>query len=304
MRNEECLGHPHINFEFPISLPPFSRDPRHPRPRTGRLNWNPEVAMRKRSILALTIMLWTVQAGAQFVAPGGTIPAVANISGDNGTFWKSDVSILNLSSAGTEVVLVLLPELKGSVPTFEPAISDPMPIPGNGQLTLANVVVGVFGLRNVKGGLSVFSNNGAPLVLASRTYTSDSVGGSYGVNVNGVLVADTAWVANVEHDGFFRTNVGVFLPIDPPVGQSLTFTVTVFDAAGVEVAQGRLVFSRAGLRQTDLEFFGLEDVLLDGWVSIRCDDPTTIWYAYATVIDNVSGDSVFRPAIGQQSSIP
>jgi len=260
--------------------------------------------MRKRFMLALTILLWTVQAGAQFVAPGGTIPAVANIHGENETFWMSDVSILNVSPAATEVVLLLLPELKGSVPTFEPAISDPMPIPGNGQLTLKNVVTGVFGLREVKGGLSIFSNNGAPLVLASRTYTGATGGGSYGVNVTGVLVADTAWVANVEHDGFFRTNVGVFLPIDPPVGQSLTFTITVFDAAGVEVAQGSLVFSRAGLRQTDLDFFGLEDALLDGWVRIRCGDPTAIWYAYATVIDNVSGDSVFRPAIGQQSAIP
>jgi hypothetical protein len=213
------------------------------------------------------------------------------------------VSILNVSSAATSVQLFLFPELKNSGPAFEPQISDPFPIPGNGQLTLANVVTGVFGLRNVKGGLLVWSN-GAPLVLASRTYTNATDGGSYGLNVSGVLVADTAWVANVEHDGFFRTNVGVFLPVDPLPGQSLTFTVTIFDADGVEVAEGPLVFSSAGLRQKDLEFFGLEDILLDGWVQIRCSDPTAIWYAYATVIDNVSGDSVYRAAITRQSSIP
>lgn len=260
--------------------------------------------MRRKLFLVLTILLWTVQAGAQFVAPGGTIPAVANIPGENETFWRSDVSILNLSSAATEVVLLLLPELKSSGPTFDPEISDPMPIAGNGQLTVANVVTGVFGLRNVKGGLSIFSTNGAPLVLASRTYTNAQEGGSFGLNVTGVLVADTAWVANVEHDGFFRTNIGVFLPIDPPVGQSLSFTVTIFDADGVEMAVGSLIFNSAGLRQKDLDFFGIEDVLLDGWVQIRCSDPTAIWYAYATVIDNVTGDSVYRAAIGQQSSIP
>jgi len=260
--------------------------------------------MRTKSLLAVAILLWTVQAGAQFVAPGGTIPAVANIPGENETFWRSDVSILNLSPAATEVVLLLLPELRGSGPTFDPEVSDPMPIAGNGQLTLTNVVTGVFGLRNVKGGLSIFSTNGAPLVLASRTYTNAQEGGSYGLNVTGVLVAKTAWVANVEHDGFFRTNVGVFLPIDPPVGQSLTFTVTIFGADGLEVAEGSLIFSSAGLKQKDLDFFGLEDILLDGWVQIRCSDPTAIWYAYATVIDNVSGDSVYRAAITRQSSIP
>ncbi len=260
--------------------------------------------MQKRSILALTILLWTVQAGAQFVAPGGTIPAVANIPGENDTFWRSDVSVLNLSSAGTEVVLLLLPELKSTGPTFDPQISDPMPIAGDGQLTLTNVVTAVFGLRNVKGGLSVFSTNGAPLVLASRTYTNADDGGSYGLNVTGVLVADTAWVANVEHDGLFRTNIGVFLPADPPAGQQLVFTVTVYDVDGLEMAEGSLIFSSAGLRQKDLDFFGLEGILLDGWVKIRCSDPTAIWYAYATVIDNVSGDSVYRAAITQQSSIP
>jgi len=260
--------------------------------------------MGKKSILALTILLWTVQAGAQSVAPGGTIPAVANLSGENLTFWRSDVSILNLNSAATSVVLLLLPELRASGPTFEPLISDPMPIPGNSQLTLANVVTSVFGLRDVKGGLSVFSTDGAPLVLASRTYTNAAEGGSYGLNVSGILVADTAWVANVEHDGFFRTNVGVFLPIAPPVGQGLVFTVTVFDDDGIEVAEGSLIFNQAGLRQKDLDFFGLEDSLLDGWVQIRCSDPSAIWYAYATVIDNVTGDSVYRAAIGKQSAIP
>jgi len=260
--------------------------------------------MRKISILALTILLWTVQAGAQFVAPGGTIPAVANITGENETFWRSDVSILNLSPAETSVVLVLLPELRASGPTFVPEISEPMSIAGNGQLTLKNVVTSVFELRDVKGGLSIFSTNGAPLVLASRTYTNAPEGGSYGLNVSGVLVADTAWVANVEHDGFFRTNVGVFLPIDPPPGQSLIFTVTIFGDDGVEVAEGSLIFSSAGLRQKALDFFGLEDVLFDGWVQIRCSDPSAIWYAYATVTDNVTGDSVYRAALGQQSAIP
>ena len=72
------------------------------------------------------------------------------------------MSILNLNSADTSVVLLLLPELKNAGPDFEPQTSDPLPIIGNGQLTLANVVTGVFGLRNVKGGLAVFSTDGSP----------------------------------------------------------------------------------------------------------------------------------------------
>jgi hypothetical protein len=248
-------------------------------------------------------LLITAAASAQFVAPGGTIPAVANNAGGQGTFWRSDVSVLNLNSEETSVVLLLLPELENSGPAFEPQTSDPISIAGNGQKTFANVVTSVFGLRNVKGGLSVFSTDGAYLSLASRTYTNAAQGGSYGLNVYGVLVADTAWIANVEHDGFYRTNVGVFVPTDPPA-PPLVFYVTVFDADGDEVASGSLVFDQAGLRQKSLDFFGVDDPLLDGWIEVRCGDPTAIWYGYATVIDNVSGDSVYRAAITRQSSIP
>ena len=258
-----------------------------------------------RCFVFLTLFLaLTVPAAAQFVAPGGTIPAVANIPGENNTFWRSDVSILNLSPSATSVVLLLLPELKNSGPAFEPQVTDPIPIVGGGQLTLANVVTGIFGLRNVKGGLSIFSTDGAPLVIGSRTFTNAPGSGSYGLNVIGLLAADTAWVAGVEHDGFFRTNVGVFLPVGPQPGQSLIFTVTTKDAEGLEVASGSLTFDQAGLKQKSLEFFGVEDALLAGSLTIRCSDPTAIWYAYATVIDNTTGDSIYRAAIPRESSLP
>jgi hypothetical protein len=258
----------------------------------------------RKWFLCLTIFLVSAApAGAQFVAPGGTIPAVANNRGGAGSFWRSDVSILNLNGTDTSVVLVLLPGLTNDGPEFEPVTSDPRPIPGNGQLKLANVMTSVFGKSNAKGGLSIFSTDGAPLVVASRTYTNGSEG-SYGLNVYGVLVADTAWIAGLEHDGFYRTNVGVFLPLDPPEGQSLAFYVTVYDDQGTEAGSGSLIFDQAGLWQKNLDYFGVDDPLLDGWVEIRCADPTAIWYGYATVIDQGSNDSVYRPAVTQQSSIP
>jgi hypothetical protein len=260
--------------------------------------------MQRLFVIATVMLFSAAPAVAQFVAPGGTIPAVANTSGGSGSFWLSDVSILNLNSTDTSVVLVLFPELTNSGQAFEPQTSEELPIPGNGQLKLSNVVTSVFGLRNTKGGLSIFSTDGAPLAIASRTYTSADTGGSYGLNVNGVLVADTAWIPGVEHDGFYRTNVGVFLPADPQAGQSTVFYVNIFDNQGTEVATGSLVFDQAGLWQKNLDYFGVEDPLLDGWVEIRCDDPTTIWYGYATVIDQATNDSVYRPAITRQSSIP
>ncbi len=257
-----------------------------------------------RALTTLLILLAAVPAAAQFIAPGGAIPAVANTPGENGTFWRSDISIRNVSPTATEVTLLLLPELRNAGPAFEPAVSDPIPIPGNGQVTIQNVVTSLFGERNKKGGLSVFANDGAPLVLASRTYTNATDGGSYGLNVYGVLVGDTGWIAGAREDAFFRTNIGIFVPVDPPDGQPYIFTVTTTDDDGEEVAQGSLTFIQAGMQQKGLDFFGVDEPLLDGSVTIRCSDPTAIWYGYATVIDNASQDSVYRPAVGQQSALP
>ncbi len=265
---------------------------------------NAEVTMIRWLVCATTLLLSAVPAAAQFVAPGGAIPVVANLPGENETFWRSDVSVLNLNSAPTSVVLVLFPEIKKSGPVFEIQESDPIQIDGNRQVTVSNVVTSVFGERNKKGALYVFSTDGSPIVLSSRTFTPAPSGGSYGLNVSGVLVADTAWVAGIEDDGFYRSSVGVFLPAGPSEGQEVVFIVTVYDEAGTQVASGSLTFDQPGMQQKDMEYFGLDDPLLGGWVEIRCQDPFALFYAYATVTDNASGDGVFRPALTQQSSIP
>jgi hypothetical protein len=237
----------------------------------GAVHLNAEVTMRIWYVITTILLASAVPAGAQFVAPGGAIPAVASLPGENETFWRSDVNILNPNSAATSVVLVLYPEIRMNGPVFDIQQSDPIDIDGNGQITLYNVVTSVFGERNKKGALYVFSTDGSPIVLGSRTYTPapNPPGGSYGLNVSGILVADTAWVAGIEDDGFFRTSVGVFVPAGPSVGQQISFTVTIFDDSGLEVASGPLSFDQAGMQQKDMDFFGLDDPLLNGWVEKR-----------------------------------
>ena len=80
--------------------------------------------------------------------------------------------------------------------------------------------------------------------------------------------------------------------------------IEIFDDEGTMVASGSLIFDQDGLWQKNLDAFGVEDPLLDGWVEISCNDPAAIWYGYATVIDQITNDSVYRPAMTRQSSIP
>jgi hypothetical protein len=253
--------------------------------------------------MLVVILIWVPESFAQFVGPGGTIPAVANLPGRNGTLWRSDVNVLNMNQTDTSVVLLLLPEISRGEGAFEPQVTDPIQIPAGRQLTLSNVLQTKFDLTNTKGGLTIFSLDGAPLVISSRTYTVAEGGGSFGQEVSGTLVASTGWVSGLRHDSLFRTNVGVFLPVEPEPDTAAVFSVTVYRADGTEVASGSILFEAAGLQQKSLDAFDVEG-LLDGYLEITCSDPGFAWYGYASIVDQLTGDPVYRAVIGRQSDLP
>ncbi len=168
---------------------------------------------------------------------------------------------------------------------------------------MRNIVETVFGLTDTKGALSIFSNDGSPLVISARIYTLGDDGGSYGQNVEGLLVANDAWTPGITHDDFYRSNIGIYLPFDPIPGTAIRFRIRVYDNAGDQVGTGTMDFTAAGMQQLSLSAFGVS-MLLDGYVEFDCLDPTVTFYAYASRVDQVSGDAVFRQARGRQSDLP
>jgi hypothetical protein len=255
------------------------------------------------TLLTIVTFLAVSPASAQFVAPGASIPVVANLPGLNATDWRTDVSVVNLGDTETSIRLLLLPEIKNGVPAFVPEITDPMIIAAGAQKTMRNVVETIFGFSNTKGALSIFSDDFAPLAVSARIYTLGDDGGSYGQNVEGLLVANEAWTPGITHDDFYRSNIGIYLPFDPAPGHPVRFTITVFDSDGDTVGGGEILFRDAGMQQYNLSDFGVE-MLLDGYVQFDCLDPTATFYAYASRVDQVSGDAVFRQARGRQSDLP
>jgi hypothetical protein len=249
-------------------------------------------------MLVVLVLLTATGAGAQFVAPGGSFPVVANLPGLNNTDWRTDVSVVNLAATETSIALLLQPEIKNGVPAFEPVIVDSVNIAAGAQLTMRNIVETLFGLSNTKGALSIFSNDGAPLVMSARIYTYGDNGGSFGQNVEGLLVANDAWTP-----GIYRTNIGIYLPFDPQPGEPVRFAIRVYKNDGTEVGSGTIIFNDAGVQQLSLSAFGVA-TLLDGYVEFDCLDPTVSFFAYASRVDQVSGDAVFRPARGRLSDLP
>ncbi len=259
--------------------------------------------MVRTALLTVIAAVLPLAGAAQTAGPGGAIPVVANLPGVGGTFWQSDVSIVNLDPQPTSVTLTLIPEIRDGGQTFDPMVEPGLSIPAGGQLTLRNVVQSTFGLIDAKGALSVVSTDGASLVLASRTFTSSLDGGTYGQDVHGVLVGRRAWLAGLRHDAAYRTNVGVYLPVDPLPGSETAFEIVVRDSIGLEVGRGTFVFPAAGVIQRSLSALGV-GMLLDGQVQIECSDPSIAWYAYGSRVDQVTGDAVYRAAKGLASDLP
>jgi len=259
--------------------------------------------MRRITLLTAFFLMTVSFASAQFVAPGATIPVVANLPGLNATDWRTDVSVVNLAATETSIRMWLQPEIRNGEPEFDPVITEPINIPAGAQLTMRNIVETVFGFTDTKGALSIFSEDFAPLAISARIYTLGDDGGSYGQNVEGLLVANDAWTPGITHDGFYRSNIGIYLPFAPLPGETVRFAIRVFDDDGEEVGSGNIIFNDAGVQQHSLSAFGVE-MLLDGYVEFDCLDPTVAFYAYASRVDQVSGDAVFRQARGRQSDLP
>lgn len=254
--------------------------------------------MRRLIVVCVLSVLSAPVADAQFLSPGTTIPVVANLPGVAGTDWRSDVSITNVGDDSTTVVLELFPELRNGQPTFT-ASSSEIDLDAGEQRVLTNVVQSEFGERDVKGALRLYSTDGTPLVIDSRTWTPGAGGGSFGQRVSGLLIAREGWLGNLVHDAFYRTNIGIFWPWDGTFGQ---FTITVYDYEGDEVAQETIQFNRAGLRQLSLGALGIS-LLPSGWATIECSPPDIPWYAYASRVDQTTGDAVYQPAVGRLSDV-
>ncbi len=261
--------------------------------------------MHKQLAMMLTLGVATciaLPAAGQFVGPGMTIPVVANLPGLNNTFWMTDVTVLNLGDSSTDVLLQLFPEIVGGEGSFEPMTSTIEEIPPGGEVVLSNVVQTTFGQFNTKGSLLVYSFGTSELIVTSRTYTFGGCGGgSYGQNVIGTVAANEAFLGGMRHDAMFRTNIGVFWPID--TADPVSFTITVFTPDGSRLASGSLSFNEPGLQQISLSNLGI-DSLAEGWVRIQCSDPELVWYAYGSRVDQATGDAVYQSALSRQRDLP
>lgn len=219
------------------------------------------------------------------------VPAVTHAPGLLSTTWRSDVAVINL---GSSVAGLTFTFVSASGETLTRSTSLPSP----GTREYADVLTSLFGLAasaSASGALQVVSDQ--PLLLSSRTF-NQGASGTYGGYIpavaasgDGLASGQTGYLPQLRKGPSYRTNIGV-----TNLGTTTaTIGIRLFGASGtlvgsetlLSVPQGGFVqttdiFATSGAGDQEIAFARVEVRSGRGW-------------AYASVIDNATGDPTIVP---------
>jgi len=227
----------------------------------------------------------TVQRTVTVAEPPGLVAASARTPGVNGTSWKTDLALLG-TEGGTVRGRIVLHGAGGAVLGQLPYTVD------RGELLALDDVVGRMGV-NGTGALEIVPETGRAPVIMSRTYTGGDEG-TYGqsIPVQGLVHGGTVVITGLRGAPGFRTNFGLASASDTAV------SVTPTLHAGSRTVRGAVL----ALRPHEQSQWSLDALFGSG--AIDGVDAATLELevtgpvaAYASVVDDVSGDPVFLPAV-------
>src|SRR5260221_4893881 len=266
--------------------------------------------MRKFTLMFLFILGGAFGASAQMVVPQSQasailIPAAGSVQGANGTFFRSDLTVLNYRSSSQNVQFQWLPQ--GSSGTgVAPVIVTMTPQSGlNSEDFVASILhqtgLGAIVITGVTAQGAADPN--AQLVATSRIWTPqpNATTGTNSQQFNGVplsaINSGTLSMIGQRRDDRYRTNVGI-ANLDT---QTQIFRVDVQSSAGIETQM--VTIPARSLSQVGLT--GASSTLpLQILVSSASSSPTTAFMAYGSSVDNVTGDAWSSLGFTQPASQP
>ena len=237
--------------------------------------------------------------------PGSTlfIPASAHVSGALGTNWRTDLQLLNPGTERSTVTIALLPPGQANLNPTQKTVN----IEAGRTARYTDVLSSMFGFS---GGAALrITNSDGMVAVTSRTYNLTS-SGTYGQFVGGVL-SPTAINAGQEgriiqlthnrsSNSGFRTNIG-FVNIG---ATDITVNVDLYTAQGALLGTRSYPLRAYEFAQKDKIYQQVTNSDVDdGYAVLSTPTAGAAFFAYATVIDNRTGDPIYvtpviRPAGG------
>jgi hypothetical protein len=224
-------------------------------------------------------------------------PTSAHKDGFNGTHWLTDLVLTNPGLADTVARVYFIKGQRDN--TLTPA--RPAIVPLRRSLDLSDVVASTFQQTAASGALLVGSD--VPLIVTSRTY-NDAATGTFGQFVRGAPIGEAfgpgavGWLAGLSQsatDGVgFRTNIGI---VNAGV-QHVQIAVDLYGGDGVWLGNKTVFLNPYDFQQLDKVYAGLSASGVDnGYALVSTTSPGAVLFAYASVIDNSTGDPIAVPAV-------
>jgi len=239
----------------------------------------------KVRLLSIVIALMAAVAAAPVGAEEIYIPAVAQSSGQEGAFWISDLSVKAIGSEITVVRVELLERGKDNTHPERAFIT----LKDDGSVSVNNVLEDLFGFQGT-GALRLTPVSGE-VIASSRTYNAYS---RIGQSVPGIPEGDafrfgeTATLLQLSQSTRppwdNRTNIG-FVNLSPYAAEIVIDFLYSTGVPKKTIIRRLKPFEPAQI-STDLPGSWV------GYAQIRTTTPDARFLAYASVVDNTSGDPV------------
>jgi len=228
------------------------------------------------------------------------LPVAAAVSGFEGTFFRTDVRLVNLSGGDADVTLEYYPE--GPAGATAPAATSTLTVATGTEAVLDDMVADLLGITDGKGAVIIRADR--EVRGYARIYNDQIAAGAgtFGQLVRAIPISEAhtagvvAFLSNQDPaSGGFRSNIGWFNPSTSTVQVSFK----AWDAA-TGALLGQRTLSVAGHAQQQV---GLASSTL--WPSLSDSDDLLLTYevtggghlfVYASIVDNVNGDAIYVAA--------
>ncbi len=228
------------------------------------------------------------------------VPAAARATGAANTFWVTDVAVTNLTSGTATYQVAYLPKDQDNSNPINASFAIE---PGH-QTLLNDIMSSVFGLDSGNGALR-FTVSSADVKVTSRTYNAAGASGTYGQFIPAIdsrAALGTGMVGSLiqlQENNDFRANVGLVnvtetqteVDIDLCNSAGELLEVKSVNLDPYEMTQLNQAFSSAG---------GVDS----GYALVRVISDHAAVLAYASVIDNQSGDPIAITAEALSTGTP
>ena len=220
------------------------------------------------------------------------VPAAAHTSGAAGTVWRTDLEVKARANEPASFTVELLEERTANPDPLSATFS----LAAGESVRLVDVVDTAFGSSG-SGALRLKAIDGG-ILATSRTYNTNPTGtfGQY------IPAFDAEAAAEHGHDyvlmqlassASFRTNVGFV----NTTGESVALEVDLYTAAASLLGSVPVALRPFEMRQTPAVFsLVTSEEIEDGYAVVRTSTEGGRFFAYASVVDNLSGDAIFIPA--------